>query len=564
MQSPSRRCTAALLALSLILPALPVHAEPITDPAATASAVSAQPTVTTDTATDTANATPEAAQNDSENTDVTEETPEETPAPPAEDPSLPEGEDEEATDPAPTEEPPVETPAPAVTLRSDHVRYLGGYEDRSMRPSRAVTRAEAAAIVYRLLENPESGTGLCSYSDVHDGDWFSGNVRALCRLGLFDDADTFQPNEPITRAEMVDLLVRLAPTASGSATFSDVPADYWAAEQIGIAASLGWIGGYPDGTFQPENSLTRAEACSIIGRMTGRLGDAAQAEKLMALGLYTDMTASHWAAVPIAEASVPHGYTITAGTEVWHNVDLASCTFTPGVHDVAGTLYSVDRYGKLALNQSVGAYWADTGGALTQTASAYQRPNVPYISQIDEIYAWQACEPISALMGLKALGYAQDVTPTAFLAALPISESDPAKGFVGSPYYSDGRYSSIDPAPLAAFCDRYTGGADVCQVFNGKSVQDVQRELLAGNMIVAWQTFSWAPVRYGNFLINGTFQARVANNHVRLICGYDPARGYFVSDPYNLQNRGQVYQYWIDAQHFESCWSARKMGMVMR
>lgn len=56
----------------------------------------------------------------------------------------------------------------------------------------------------------------------------------------------------------------------------------------------------------------------------------------------------------------------------------------------------------------------------------------------------------------------------------------------------------------------------------------------------------------------------VANNHVRLICGYDPARGYFVSDPYNLQNRGQIYQYWVSAQSFESCWNERKMGMVMR
>lgn len=100
---------------------------------------------------------------------------------------------------------------------------------------------------------------------------------------------------------------------------------------------------------------------------------------------------------------------------------------------------------------------------LTQTASSYQQSYVPYISQIDEIYAWMGCEPISALMGLKTLGYAQNVTPTAFLNALPITSSDPAKGFVGSPYHSDGRYSSIDPAPLADFCNRYTNGADVCR-----------------------------------------------------------------------------------------------------
>ena len=157
------------------------------------------------------------------------------------------------------------------------------------------------------------------------------------------------------------------------------------------------------------------------------------------------------------------------------------------------------------------------------------------------------------------------MTPTAFLNALPITSSDPAKGFVGSPYHSDGRYSSIDPAPLADFCNRYTNGADVCEVFNGKSVTDVQRELLAGNMIVAWQTFSWAPVRYGNFLINGTYQARVANNHVPSGLRLRLLRAAISSaDPYNLQNRGQIYQYWVSAQSFESCWNERKMGMVMR
>lgn len=557
MHTLLRHFTAALLTLSLALPASPLLATPVDTPDNAVTDAASDPTTAI-------TATPEATQNGSENTGVTEDAPGTDPVPPTEEPLPPEGEGNEVTEPTTPEGPSAEEPAPAITLRSDHVRYLGGYTDGSVRPSRAVTRAEAATIVYRLLEDPESGSGTCSYQDVHDGDWFAGNVRALCHLGLFDDGDTFRPNEPITRAEMVDLLVRLTSETQGSASFSDVPADYWAASQISIAASLGWIGGYPDGTFRPENSLTRAEACSIVGRMTGRPGDPAQANKLLGLGLYTDMTASHWAAVPIAEASVDHDYSDAGTTENWLSVDLASLSFTPGVHEIDGSLYSVDRHGRLAQDQTIGAYWADANGVLTQTTSAYQKPNVPYISQIDEIYAWMGCEPISALMGLKTLGYAQTITPTAFLSALPITDSDPAKGFVGSPYQSDGHYSSIDPAPLAAFCNRYTNGAEVCAVFNGRSVTDVQRELLAGNMIVAYQTFSWAPVRYGNFLINGTYQPRVANNHVRLICGYDPARGYFVSDPYNLQNRGQVYQYWIDAQSFESCWNERKMGMVMR
>ena len=159
-----------------------------------------------------------------------------------------------------------------VTLVTDHVRYLGGYPDGTVQPNKAVTRAEAAAILYRLLDDPESGTGSCSYTDVTDGQWYAGNVRALCRLGLFDDGETFRPNDAITRAELVDLLVRLAPDVRATASFSDVPANYWAADAIAKATSLGWIAGYEDGTFRPDNSLTRAEACAFINRVTEREG----------------------------------------------------------------------------------------------------------------------------------------------------------------------------------------------------------------------------------------------------------------------------------------------------
>lgn len=288
-----------------------------------------------------------------------------------------------------------------VSLVTDHVRYLGGYPDGSVQPNKAVTRAEAAAILYRLLDDPESGTGTCSYTDVSDGQWYTDNVRALCRLGLFDDGDTFRPNDAITRAELVDLLVRLAPDVRAEASFSDVPADYWAADAIAKATSLGWIAGYEDGTFRPDNSLTRAEACAFINRVTNREGDAAQAKKLIGLGLFSDINEDHWAAVTIAEAAVAHTPTGTDSAETWSGIDLTSLTFTPGVHNIDGTLYSVDRNGQLAINKTVGAYQADANGVLTQTASSYQVGYVPYISQIDGIYAWVGCEPVSALMGPK-------------------------------------------------------------------------------------------------------------------------------------------------------------------
>lgn len=448
-------------------------------------------------------------------------------------------------------------------LKSDHVAYIAGYPNGTMGPSKAVTRAEAVTFLYRLLADPESGTGTCSYVDVKDDDWFAEPVRAVCRLGLVADGDRFRPNDAISRAEFVAILVKLADdTTSEGTVFSDVPSDFWAADAIAKASALGWIGGYADGTFHPNRTLTRAEACAVINRVTTRTGDSEQAKKLLTLGLYSDVKPNHWAGTDIVEASVAHTPGLTFLGEHWSAIDFSGHTFAPGVHEVGGALYAVDRDGVLLTDQTVGAYTAAANGMLSQTSSGIES-SVPYISQLDDLNAKMGCEPISALMGLQGKGFATTITPKAFLDNLPYSDSDPSKGFVGSPYYNDGRYTSIDPKPLANYCNK-TAGVDLCEDISGYSVEEVRRELLAGNFIVAYQTFWWKPVSYSNFLINGVLTAKVSNNHVRLVYGYDPARGYLVSDPYNYYNPGEINQYWIDADTFDYCWNQRKVGMVIR
>lgn len=511
------------------------------------------------------------AQPDQETPAGSEETPatpEETPAEPEETPTTPEDpapEEPTPEEPAP-EEPSTETPTGPL-LRQEHVQYMTGFPQGTFQPDTKLTRAQAAQVVYRLLAQPESGTGGCSYTDVPANQWYAQPVRALCALGLFDDGSLFRPNDVITRAEFVDLLVRLKPEATGSATFPDVSADYWAAEQIAIAASQGWISGYPDGTFRPDNGLTRAEACTVINRMLGRTGDSAQATKLLTLGLYADMTSAHWAATTVVEAAVAHTPTAGSGGEAWSGVDLASMTFTPGFHDVGWQLYYVDRNGKLALNKTFGAFSADSTGALTKIANSYQMPNVPYISQIDNIYAWVGCEAVSTLMGLQAKGFATDVPVKYFLDNLPRSTSDPEKGFVGSPYVPDTSKrtrTTIYPAKLAEYSNTYCNGQAVCEDFRGASITDLQRELLAGNCVVGYMTLWWEAPYYRNYNIEGTIQRLVSNNHAVLVCGYDPDKGYFISDPYNYYNRGQVHQYWENAQTFEAIWAERQVGMVLR
>ena len=455
--------------------------------------------------------------------------------------------------------------APALT--QDHVQYMQGFPEGTFQPDTQLTRAQAAQMVCRLLAAPNSGSGGCSYQDVPANQWYAQSVTALCKLGLFDDGAVFRPNDIITRAEFVDLLVRLRPEAQGEASFPDVPAGHWAAEQIGAAVALGWINGYPDGTFGPEKGLTRAEACTVVNRMTGRQGDAVQANQILTLGLYSDVAPGYWAARTIAEASVSHTPNGTGERETWSGVNLTTLTFAPGFHDVGNQLYYVDRYGKLAVNTTVGVYSADVAGILTKTANAYHMSNVPYYSQIDNLYAWVGCESVATFMGLQAKGYAGNVALKTFVTNLPRSKSDPEKGFVGDPFTPDPTKktrTTIYPAKLAEYSNSYCGGDTPCADFRGATLTDLQRELLAGNCVVGYMTLWWADPDYRSYNIEGTTQWLVSNNHAVLVCGYDPAKGYLISDPYNYYNQGQVHQYWEPASVFEPIWNERKVGMVIR
>ena len=222
----------------------------------------------------------------------------------------------------------------------------------------------------------------------------------------------------------------------------------------------------------------------MLNRMLGRTGDSAQANKLMTLGLFADVPASHWAAPTIAEAAVQHTPVDNGSGETWTGVDLTQMTFQAGVHQVDGQLYYVDRDGNLAVNQVVGAYTAGSDGALVQTATSYQLPYVPYISQIDNIYAWVGCEAVSTLMGLQAKGYATDVSVKYFLDNLPRHSSNPEKGFVGSPYVPDTSKrtrTTIYPAKLAEYSNSYCNGDVVC-ADSGGLITDLQRELLGGQL----------------------------------------------------------------------------------
>lgn len=210
--------------------------------------------------------------------------------------------------------------------KTDHFAYVIGYPDGTVHPNGQITRAEVATIFFRLLRDEVRDgafTASNSYSDVAYGKWYNNPISTMSALGIitgYPDG-TFKPNKPITRAEFAAIAARFDETQSGkSATFSDV-IGHWAAKEIGIAYYNDWIKGYPDGTFKPDQNITRAEAMTLINRVLERKPES-PADLLTNMNKWTDnMDTSKWYYLDVQEATNSHGYTRkTFNYELWRQM----------------------------------------------------------------------------------------------------------------------------------------------------------------------------------------------------------------------------------------------------
>lgn len=210
--------------------------------------------------------------------------------------------------------------------KTDHFAYVIGYPDGTVHPNGQITRAEVATIFFRLLRDKVRDgafTASNSYSDVAYGKWYNNPISTMSALGIitgYPDG-TFKPNKPITRAEFAAIAARFDETQSGkSATFSDV-IGHWAAKEIGIAYYNDWIKGYPDGTFKPDQNITRAEAMTLINRVLERKPET-PADLLTNMNKWTDnMDTSKWYYLDVQEATNSHGYTRkTFNYELWRQM----------------------------------------------------------------------------------------------------------------------------------------------------------------------------------------------------------------------------------------------------
>ena len=206
---------------------------------------------------------------------------------------------------------------------TSHNAYVSGRSATTFAPTGTLSRAEAAQLLYELMTEQAHKQYDCSgngFSDVPAGQWYTVAVSTLANTGAINGYSngTFQPSKAISRAEFVTILAGIyGVNTSKGMPFSDV-GHGWCYDAVATAYANGWVSGYTDGTFRPDQTITRAEAVVILNSVLGRGGDLSfvQANAQAALH-FADITPGAWYYADVIEASVAHTYTELAGIERW-------------------------------------------------------------------------------------------------------------------------------------------------------------------------------------------------------------------------------------------------------
>ena len=204
------------------------------------------------------------------------------------------------------------TGVPDMLNGDDHYAYVVGYSDGTVRPNANISRAEVATIFFRLLKEEVRDGNLTAentFADVTDGQWHNKAISTMAKLGIVKgrNAEAFDPDAPITRAEFATICARFDKTQiSTSSNFTDI-SGHWAEKYIERAATLGWIAGYSDGTFRPSNYITRAEAMTMINRVLCRVPQSAD-DLLNDMTVWPDNHPTDWHYLAVQEATNSHDF----------------------------------------------------------------------------------------------------------------------------------------------------------------------------------------------------------------------------------------------------------------
>lgn len=210
-----------------------------------------------------------------------------------------------------------------------HTAYIFGYDDGTFRPDKNMSRAEAAAIFARLIseQKGEKISGKSDFADVKSSEWYSKFIGYIEKYGIIKgySDNTFKPDENISRAEFVSMTVRYYGLfdkinyPANTTKYSDIDGKHWAVKDISFAKNIGWLNGYADGTFRPDNNITRAEVVTVVNHATGRHADKEYINKnLSVLNKFTDLkNNSHWGYYEIMESANTHKAVTNSDTETW-------------------------------------------------------------------------------------------------------------------------------------------------------------------------------------------------------------------------------------------------------
>ena len=190
----------------------------------------------------------------------------------------------------------------------EHIAYIFGYPDKSVKPEGTLTRAEAAAMVVRLGNLDLSDTTKADYPDLKDGAWYLPHINAALKAGMLDtdDAGGLRPDAPVTRGEFVKMIAAIDKASDGKAPFTDI-AGHKYEKEINQVYGNGRALGYEDGSFKPDASLTRAEAAAFLNRVFNRVADDAAVLGLEdRLEKFTDLQKGAWYYYELVEATNSH------------------------------------------------------------------------------------------------------------------------------------------------------------------------------------------------------------------------------------------------------------------
>ncbi|MGI6751170.1 MAG: S-layer homology domain-containing protein [Anaerovoracaceae bacterium] len=404
--------------------------------------------------------------------------------------------------------------------------------------------------------------------------WSGSSVNTLLEKGIimgYPDG-SFRPDSGITREEasvvlacfikeLADDVVVDSCGQAGDAgeldedgcpegiVFNDVEDYRWSYEAISFLVGNRIISGYPNDIFNPRGYLTREEFATMIYNCFNQCN--CEGESIVGEG-----------DSPIDLPQTVHFKDISGSYASEKIIKLSGKGIINGYKDGSFKPKNTVTRGEVATVLFKLSGWLEIPPSVEIPEKMVIE--VPYISQLYPVSAVVGCEGTSLLSGLHSKGYALNVGLKEFLDGMPKHPSNPAKGFVGSPYVADKAKktrTTIFPAKLTEYARAFGKVDDI----SGSGAKVIQGEIAMGNPVVVYVTMWWEKPYYRTYNIEGSFQTLLSNNHAVLVCGYDYKNGhYYISDPYNSKTPGKEYKYWIDGNTFEKIYDERRQAIAVR